>query len=180
MQGGGAPSLSVKRAHGRRIRHARSLIEDDADGPYPFDQSFAPDAQTAHSMNNGHEFHAARSTPQKCAHGPQTGSRSGEQHCPRISHGAGILSRQCPPFRNGSRTYRTSFGVHRCAYRRRRPIVCSVVSRAYMTVALLVAVVNSTMDLRAFPWQYFSDVALHLDWPSVIERCESHVVLGTS
>ena len=49
-----------------------------------------------------------------------------------------------------------------------------------MTVALLVAVVNSTMDLRAFPWQYFSDVALHLDWPSVIERCESHVVLGTS
>ena len=49
-----------------------------------------------------------------------------------------------------------------------------------MTVAFLVAVVNSTMDLRAFPWQYFSDVALHLDWPSVIERCESHFVLRTS
>ena len=98
MQGGGAPSLSVKRAHGRRIRHARSLIEDNADGPYPFDQSFAPDAQTAHSMNNGHEFHAARSTPQKCAHGPQTGRRSGKEHLSaedfareRFSHGAGIL-----------------------------------------------------------------------------------------
>ena len=39
-----------------------------------------------------------------------------------------------------------------------------------MTIAFLLAVANATMDLQTFPGHYLSDIALHLDWPSVVER----------
>jgi hypothetical protein len=49
--------------------------------------------------------------------------------------------------------------------------VChSAVSRTYISLAFLVAVANSTLDLHAFPGRYFSPLALHLDWPAVVER----------